>query len=383
MSFTTRFFTTASMLLVAVPFLASCQGEPQIDVSKSINSYTAKLVVEDNGIPWGMDWLPNGDMLVTYREGAVKRYQFDEATKGYSQPKKVSNVPEVAAGRQGGLLDIKLHPDYEKNGWIYLSYSKAGKMGNKSTAISRVKLKDNAFTDHELIYAAEAYDDAGVHFGSRIAFDGEGYLYFSIGDRGSRDVNPQDLTRDAGKIYRLTDDGKVPQSNPFAMKKGMKAAVYSYGHRNPQGMTTHPETGKIWSHEHGPRGGDEVNLVKKGVNYGWPVISYGINYSGTKFTDITEKAGMEQPLWYWDPSIAPSGMTFVAGDKYPDWKDHLLVGSLKFGYIVKLKVSDDKVESQEIAIGDLMRVRNVAQAPDGYIYAGVDTKGIYRIEPSK
>ncbi len=194
-------------------------------------------------------------------------------------------------------------------------------------------------------------------------------------------MNPQDITRDGGKIYRIHDDGRIPNDNPFVGKSGSKTAIYSYGHRNPQGLAKHPETGKIWEHEHGPRGGDEINIVQIGKNYGWPVITYGINYSGTKITDETSRPGMEQPLYQWTPSIAPSGMTFVTSDKYPKWKGNLLVGSLSFQDLERLELKNNKVTYREKLLDGMGRVRNVRQGPDGFIYVGIEGKGIYRLVP--
>jgi len=344
------------------------------DANKTTLSVTKELTFSANGTPWGMAWLPNGDLLVTMREGQLKLVK-----EGNKTAVDIAGLPEIKTGGQGGLLDIALHPEYANNGWLYISYSKANRDGDKSTAIMRTKLKGLSLIEKEDIYIAEAYSDKGSHFGSRLAFDNQGYLYFSIGDRGQRDVNPQDISRDAGKVYRLHDDGRIPKDNPFVNNEKAKKAIYSYGHRNPQGMAKHPLTGDIWTHEHGPRGGDEINIINKGLNYGWPVISYGINYWGTKFTDITKKDGMEQPQWYWDPSIAPSGMTFVTSDKYPLWKGNLLVGSLKFGQIVMLSLEGNTVKKQNVILDDLTRVRNIKQGPDGYLYVAVDGKGIYKL----
>ncbi|WNC67769.1 PQQ-dependent sugar dehydrogenase [Thalassotalea nanhaiensis] len=345
-------------------------------MSKSSQKFNAQLYIEDSGIPWGMAWLPNGDLLITMRGGELKVVK-----QGKLKAEEIAGLPDIEVGSQGGLLDIVLHPDYANNGWIYMSYAKADGKGNKSTAIMRAKLKGMALTQQEHIYVANAYSDKGVHFGSRLAFDNQGFLYFSIGDRGQRDVNPQDISRDAGKVYRLHADGRIPADNPFVDNNLSKKAIYSYGHRNPQGMAKHPVTGEIWTHEHGPRGGDEVNIIGKSKNYGWPEISYGINYSGTSFTDLTEKEGMEQPLWYWDPSIAPSGMVFVTSDKYPQWQGNVLIGSLKFGYVVMLTLDGNNVVKQEIVKDKLTRVRNIKQGPDGYIYVAVDGQGIYKLVP--
>jgi len=230
-----------------------------------------------------------------------------------------------------------------------------------------------------VLYKATPNTTKGQHFGSRIAFDNKGYLYFSIGERGNRDENPQDITRDGGKIYRLNDDGSIPSDNPFVNKEGAKTAIYSYGHRNPQGLLKHPKTGEIWNHEHGPKGGDEINIVKKGANYGWPVITYGVNYSGTDITDKTEMEGMEQPIHYWVPSIAPSGMAFITSDKYKGMEGDLLVGSLKFQYLEHLIMDGNKVVDRVKLLPEIGRVRDVKEGPDGYIYIAVEGKGIYKL----
>lgn len=363
------------LTLLTTTLVFGCGAEPNISSDISSTNYETKLVIKDDGIPWGMTWLPNGEMLVSYRDGQLKRYSASFELLG-----EVTGLPAIEVGRQGGLLDVYAHQTKDGQHWVYFSYSRENDAGDKSTAIMRAKLKGNSLVEKQDIYIAQAYGDKGVHFGSRIAFDDAGYLYFSIGDRGQRDINPQDITRDAGKVYRLNEDGTVPKDNPFAHLSNAKTAIYSFGHRNPQGMIKHPKSGEIWVHEHGPKGGDEINIIAKGENYGWPVVSYGVNYSGTKFTDLTEKKGMTQPAWYWDPSIAPSGMTYISSDKYPNWQGKIAVGSLKFGYVVLLTTKGNKVVSQEKAFEGLLRVRNVQQGPDGYLYIGVDTQGIYRVE---
>jgi glucose/arabinose dehydrogenase len=339
-----------------------------------IQAATAEKIATDIAIPWGMTQLPGGELLITERSGTLYLLKAD-GTK-----QSISGLPVITNLGQGGLLDVILHPKYQENGWIYLSYSSSeGEGEGANTAIIRAKIKGTTLTDIEQLYKASPNSKKGQHFGSRLAFDDAGYLYFSVGDRGNRSVNPQGLTRDGGKIYRLHDDGKIPVDNPFVTSS--KPAVYSYGHRNPQGMAKHPKTGEIWAHEHGPRGGDEVNIIAAGKNYGWPVISYGINYNGTSFTEITKKEGMEQPIYYWDPSIAPSGMAFVTGDKYPEWKGHLLVGSLKFNYLVLCKLEGNKIVATEIVQKDIGRVRNVVQLADGFIYVATDNDAIYRLNP--
>lgn len=339
------------------------------------NSFTEVLVVGNLQNPWGMAFLPDGSILTSEKAGKLILYK-------NGQEIQINNLPDIYVRGQGGFMDVKLHPNYKKNGWIYFSYSSSeGENSGGNTAIMRAKLDGNQLTDKQLLYKGTPNTKKGQHWGSRIEFDNEGYLYFSIGDRGNRDENPQDIKRDGGKIYRLHDDGRVPNDNPFVNKSGAKKAIYSYGHRNPQGLIKNPYTGEIWNHEHGPRGGDEINIVKKGMNYGWPVITYGINYVGTKITDETTRPNMEQPLYYWVPSIAPSGFTFVTSDKYPEWKGNLLVGSLAFQYLERLELKNNKVVYREKLLDGIGRVRNVRQAPDGFIYVAVEGKGIFRLDP--
>jgi len=374
-------------LFVAVVFLTACnatsESEPKEGAEQDQNMENPELTMEtitnEIDVPWGMDWLPDGDMLITARSGDLWIF-----SNGSLADEPIAGVPEVWARSQGGLLDVQANPNYEENGWIYLTYSSPEGGEGANTALMRAKLNDDRteLVNKEVLYKAEPNTDRGVHFGSRIVFDNNGHVFFGIGDRGARDVNPQDITRDAGKIYRLNEDGSIPEDNPFVGQEGVDA-VFAYGIRNPQGMDLHPETGELWEHEHGPRGGDEINIIKAGNNYGWPEISFGINYDGTSFTDDTAKAGMEQPEWYWDPSIAPSGMTFVTSDKFPEWKGDLLVGSLKFGYVMHVDLEDGKVVGEEKVFEDAGRVRDVRQGPDGNIYIATETEnGIIRVSPA-
>ncbi len=361
--------------VVMTNFSCAQNGDSGINTPEESN-FTAELMVDGLEIPWGMVFLPDGGLLITEKSGELILFKDGQKTT-------IENAPTIYLRGQGGLMDIELHPDYANNGWIYISYSsEEGEDKGGNTAIMRAKLNGNSLTDSELLYKASPNTTKGQHFGSRLEFDNEGYLYFSIGDRGNRDVNPQDITRDGGKIYRIMDDGSIPPDNPFVGEEGAKTAAFTYGNRNPQGMTKNPETGSIWIHEHGPKGGDEINIVEKGTNYGWPVITYGINYSGTPITDITEKEGMAQPLHYWVPSIGPSGMTFVTSDKYPAWKGSLLVGSLAFQYLERLEMDGNKVTYREKLMADMGRVRNVVQGPDGFIYVAVEGKGIYKLVPN-
>lgn len=330
-------------------------------------------------IPWAIEPLSNGDLLITERSGTLYLLP-----KNSSTLTKLSGLPQIDANGQGGLLDLALHSDANNNQWLYITYSSTqGAKSGSNTALIRAKLSDDRteLLNTQLLYKGEHNSTKGQHYGSRIVFDNQGYVYFSIGDRGARDKNPQDLTRDGGKIYRLHTDGRIPKDNPFVNQKSAKPAIWSYGHRNPQGMWFDTTTQTLWSHEHGPRGGDELNIIKAGANYGWPVVSYGVNYSGTSFTDIQEKDGMQSPVLHWTPSIAPSDMLLVSSDKYPQLKGKLLLSSMKFSFLSALEISNKGVSKQYKILEGIGRVRSLAQGSDGYIYLGIDGQGIKRLEP--
>jgi len=332
-------------------------------------------------IPWAIEPLSNGDLLITERSGTLYLL-----LKNSSNLTKLSGLPQIDANGQGGLLDLALHSDANDNQWLYITYSSTqGAKSGSNTALMRAKLSDDRteLLSTQLLYKGEHNSTKGQHYGSRIVFDNQGYVYFSIGDRGSRDKNPQDLTRDGGKIYRLHTDGRIPEDNPFVNQKSAKHAIWSYGHRNPQGMWFDKTTQTLWSHEHGPRGGDELNIIKAGANYGWPVVSYGVNYSGTSFTDIQEKDGMQSPVLHWTPSIAPSDMLLVSSDKYPHLKGKLLLSSMKFSFLSALEISNKGVSKQYKILEGIGRVRSLAQGSDGYIYLGIDGQGIKRLEPEQ
>lgn len=309
--------------------------------------------------PWGMAFLPDGQILVTERSGQLRIIR-----NGKLLDQPIKGLPEIAVLGQGGLLDVVLHPDYEQNGWIYISYASPGQ-GGAGTAVSRGRLSGLQLVDVETIFSMSPRTSSGYHFGSRMVFDRAGYLYFTIGDRGDR-PRAQKLDDHAGSVIRLHDDGSIPEDNPFVGREGLRAEIFSYGHRNPQGMTLHPETGAVWLHEHGPKGGDEVNIVSKGRNYGWPVITYGVNYGiGTKIGEGTHKEGMDQPLYYWVPSIAPSGMAFHDG--------YLYVGSLKFRMLTRLSLEGDQIIGEERVLkGQRWRIRDVRSGPDGALYLLTD-----------
>ncbi|WP_149302815.1 PQQ-dependent sugar dehydrogenase [Pareuzebyella sediminis] len=362
------------LIIGALSFSCAQDPENKVDNPSKV-PFEPILLIDELQTPWGMAFLPDGSMLVTEKSGEL--IHFKDGVKN-----KITNVPEVYVRGQGGLLDVEVHPDYKNNGWVYLSFaSEEGEEKGGNTALIRAKIEDNSLVNKELLYKASPNTTKGQHFGSRIQFDNDGYLYLSIGERGARDENPQDITRDGGKIYRFFDDGTIPDDNPFVGTNGAKTAIYSYGHRNPQGLAMHPETGAIWDNEHGPRGGDEINIIKAGANYGWPVVTYGINYSGTPITDKTEMEGMTQPFHYWVPSIAPSGMTFVTSSKYGDWKGSILVGSLKFQYLERLIVEGNKVVKREKLLDGIGRVRDVKEGPNGMLYVAVEGKGIYKLNP--
>jgi glucose/arabinose dehydrogenase len=298
---------------------------------------------------------------------------------------EITGLPEIMVKGQGGLLDLELHPDYKNNGWLYFSYSGYAEDDHTKgcTNVMRARLDGNQLVDQEIIFNGTPDSDKGHHWGSKLAFDKKGYLFFGVGDRGNRDENPQRLSNHAGKIHRIMDDGSIPPDNPFVDTPGAMLSIYSYGHRNPQGTCMNPETGEIFETEHGPMGGDELNLIKPGLNYGWPVISYGVNYNGTKFTDLTAKEGMEQPLTYWVPSIAPCGMTFVTGDRYPRWKNNILIGSLRFQYLERVVLDGTNVTHHEKLLEGIGRVRNVEMSPDGFIYVAIENPGkILKLVPS-
>ena len=363
---------SASLFATSV-FATDYTQLPSIEVNHS-----SELVVNNAPIPWAMVQLPNGKLLISERSGKLL-LQGDGLTAI-----EISGLPKIHANGQGGLLDLALHPDFATNQWLYLTYSSPEGAGEGShTALMRAKLdtKNRLLTEQQVLYKGEGNTKKGQHYGSRIAFDGKGYVYFSIGDRGARDLNPQDLTRDGGKIYRLHDDGRVPSDNPFVNQPTAKQATWSYGHRNPQGMWFDTASNTLWTHEHGPKGGDELNLIAPNKNYGWPVVSYGVNYNGSSFTDLTEKSGMQAPVLHWTPSIAPSGMAYVNSDKYPSLKGKLLVGSMKFSFISALEIKNGQVIKQDKVFEGVGRVRSLLQGHDGYLYVGLDGQGVKRLLP--
>ena len=327
--------------------------------------------------PWGMVFLPDGDMLVNDRDGKMFRFRKGEKIA------EIQGMPEIQVSGQGGLLDLRLHPDYKKNGWIYFSYSSCSvsKEVGWNTTLMRARIKKNTLIDKQVLFKALPETKVGHHLGGRITFDGKGHLFISVGERGKGD-NAQTLTNDCGKIHRLNDDGTIPSDNPFFNQPDAKKSIWSYGQRNPQGLYYNTDTDILWEDEHGPKGGDELNIIQPGKNYGWPVISFGINYDGTILTKDTAKVGMEQPITYWVPSIAPSGLAFVKGDRYKGWEGNILVGSLRFMYLVRCEMEGKKVTHKEIMFPNIGRLRDIEMSPDGYIYISVEDPGIvFRLVP--
>jgi glucose/arabinose dehydrogenase len=315
--------------------------------------------------PWSLAFLPDGHRLVTERPGALRIIDADENLL----PDPVKETPRAIELGQGGMLDVAVSPDFAKDGWIYLAFSDPLE-GEKMRAMLKVvrgRIRDHAWTDEEVIFqsAPDFYTSNGVHFGTRMVFD-RGYLYFIVGERGGK-MEVQDITRPNGKIYRVFPDGSIPQDNPFAADKNAIPGIWSYGHRNPQGLAIDPRDHAIYATEHGPRGGDEFNLIRKGANYGWPVISHGMNYDGTPLTGLTEKEGMEQPLVQWTPSIAACGLTCYTGEKFPSWKYDFFAGGLR-GELHRIRVQDGKVVADEILLSGLGRIRDVRTGPDGFLY---------------
>ena len=336
----------------------------ETNVQSEKHAFKLQTVVEGVKSPWSISFLPDGRMLVTEKTGQLRIVE-----KGTLAAAPVGGVPAVWSKGQGGLLDVAVHPDYAKNGWIYLSYSDPGADDSAMTAIVRGKLRDGQLVDQETLFKApaELYRTGNVHFGSRFVFDGKGHVFFSIGERG-RGVDAQDLSRPNGKVHRINEDGSIPKDNPFVGQANALPTIWSYGNRNPQGLAQHPVTGDLWEVEHGPRGGDELNRILGGKNYGWPTITYGMNYDGTPMTDKTAQEGMEQPVTYWVPSIAVCAIDFYRGSAFPQWKDNLLVSSLAAQELRRLVIENNKVTHQETLFQGVGRLRDVVVGPDGYVY---------------
>ena len=345
-------------------------------------TFRVETFIDGFDIPWGMVFLPNKNLIVSDRNGSLWLVDYKEKSKT-----KISGVPNVRYKGQGGLLDVEIHPDFINNNYIYIGFTDYlnSKKNRTFTSIIRARLKNISLTDQKIIYKADDtfYDNSTIHYGTRIVFDDKGFLYFSIGDRGKRN-QAQLLEYPNGKIHRLNADGSIPSDNPFFENNNAIKSIWTYGNRNPQGLAMHPASSILFETEHGPRGGDELNILSSGKNYGWPEITYGKNYSGTTITKYTHKEGMEQPVIHWTPSIAVCGIDFYDGELFNNWKNNLLVSSLKFERLYRLEIDDDKVIDQEIIYEAGSRIRDVQTGPEGFIYIALEDPGrIVRFIPIK
>ncbi|MGA0984772.1 MAG: PQQ-dependent sugar dehydrogenase, partial [Burkholderiaceae bacterium] len=332
-------------------------------------SFTVRRLVSGLDQPWSVAWLPNGDLLITERTGQLLRVASDFK----SAPVAISGLPDtIAVDGQGGLLDVAVHPNHRENQFVYLSYSegaKAGWLSESGTVLARARLHANTLSDFKVIFRMKPASRGGRHFGGRIVFARDGTVFLPLGDRGSEELS-QKSNDHAGSVIRLHDDGRIPADNPFVSNKAYLPESFSRGNRNIQGAALHPVTGELWTHEHGPQGGDEINIIRPGRNYGWPTITYGVNYvTGTRIGEGVRKAGLEQPLHVWVPSIAPSGFAFYTGPHFPAWTNSLFLGALRGQALVRLELRDSKVIKEErLLVGEVGRVRDVRQGPDGYLY---------------
>jgi glucose/arabinose dehydrogenase len=354
-------------ILLAPAALAALNHAAAQTIRSEEHSFSVVRVVSGLDRPWSVAFLPDGRILVTERPGRLRLIK-----DGKLQPEPVAGLPPVTEHGQGGLMDVALHPDFARNSLVYLSFAARGSDG-VGTEVARGKLAGNRLEGVQVLFRQQPKGSTGRHFGSRLVFDRAGFLYVTLGDRGDmpRAQRPDDH---AGSVIRLHDDGRVPADNPWAGKPGWKPEKFTLGNRNMQGAALHPVTGALWTHEHGPQGGDEVNVIRAGVNYGWPVITYGVEYGiGTRIGEGTHKTGMAQPIHYWVPSIAPSGMAFYTGERFPRWKNDLFVGALKDPMLVRLRLDGEKaVREERMLQGVLGRIRDVRAAPDGYLYLLTD-----------
>ena len=374
-------FMTASRsavaLLALLQFLPVADARAQTYRSED-HAFGVVRLVEGLDHPWGLAFLPDGAILVTERPGRLRVVR-----GGKLEPAPIGGLPHVVARGQGGLLDVALHPRYADNRLVYLSYAGQGE-GGISTDVARGRYTGARLEEVQVIFRELPKSGAGQHFGSRLVFDRAGFLYITLGDRGEM-ARAQEPDDHAGSVIRLHDDGRVPADNPFVGRPGWKPEKYTLGNRNMQGAALHPQSGLLWTHEHGPQGGDEVNVIRAGANYGWPVITYGVNYGiGTRIGEGASKPGMAQPVHFWVPSIAPSGMAFYTGEKFPRWKGDLFVGALKDRMLVRLRIEGERVVKEERLLqGVLGRIRDVRSGPDGLLYLLTDeSPGVLaRLEP--
>lgn len=377
-----RLFRSVHVLLLSMLFVMPTWTleRPALIMSEK-HSFRVVTLLSGLEYPWSMAFLPDGRMLVTERVGRLRLVGPDFRLSQQA----IDGLPEVVAQGQGGLLDVVLHPEHAKNGWIYWAYNAPGS-GGWGTALARGKLQGHRMTDVQVLFSMQPKTRSSQHFGGRIVFDKAGMLYLTLGDRGDMH-RAQKLDDHAGSVIRLHDDGRVPADNPYVKQPGALPEKWTLGHRNVQGAALHPKTGELWTHEHGPQGGDEINVIRSGLNYGWPVITYGVNYGlGTRIGEGQSKPGMVQPLHLWSPSIAPSGMTFVSGTHFPNWQGDLLVGALRGQMLLRLSLDGEKVQREERLLqGRVGRIRDVRMGPDGLIYLLTDDAqgALLRLEPVK
>jgi len=359
---------------------------PDASVPTQYHAYRIETVARGLDIPWSMAFLPDGRMLVTERPGSLRIISAD----GQLRPDPVGNTPRAVHHKQGGMMEVCLHPDYQRNGWIYLGFadaadSAAGASPSVMTAIVRGRINDGEWVDEGWVFRLpqEFYSSSGVHFGCRIVFDDEDHLFFTLGERGSQQL-AQRLDRPNGKVLRLHSDGRIPTDNPFVDRDGALGAIWSYGHRNPQGLVRDGRNGDIYATEHGPRGGDELNLIVRGANYGWPLVTHGMNYNGTPITGKTSAEGIQDPVLHWTPSIAACGLAVYSGEAFPHWRNDIFAGALKQKQIQRLRLVAGEVVEQEIIFEGMGRVRDVRCGPDGLIYVALNSPGmIIRLVPGK
>lgn len=339
------------------------------------HDFAVEVLTDELDAPWGFAFLPDGGMLITEKDGTLRRFD------GGSLSAPLDGVPAVRSRGQGGLMDVAVDPEFAANGQVYLTYSEPGD-GGVGTAVARATLGAAALEGTKVIFRQNIKTGASRHFGSRIAFAPDGTLFFAIGDRADR-PRAQDPRDHAGSVLRINKDGSVPSDNPFADGRNGLPEIWSIGHRNPQGLDIHPDTGAVWTVSHGARGGDEINKPEAGKNYGWPVISYGRHYFGGRIGEGTEKEGMEQPRYYWDPSIAPSSASFYTGDLFPKWKGDLFVGALAGQLIARIGMDGEEILGEErLLVGEYGRIRHVKGGPDGALYAITDDGELLRISPA-